>query len=205
MRTRHHLTSWQAYADVMMLLFGWAMMMVALMVVFFNIQNKENKDYHPKAEYMIVLDYDDNRNVDLDLWLKNQNGQRVFYRNKEVENVSLDRDTRGHISNESIGPDGVKIYSGNEEIITIRAIIPGATYQIAVSYYGCASCDDPPIDYTVKVIKVNPKLKVVFEEKKHMSNVKEVQRITTFTVHENGDVEIVPNSSESFLSQDELP
>src|ERR1700683_2334705 len=139
MKHRQHLTAWQGYADLFMLLFQWSMVLVTVMIVFFNIQQKADKDYHPKAEIMIVLDWDDQRNVDLDLWLKPENRTYVSYNNKEIENVSLDRDSRGKTSNSS-QVNGQEVRSSNEEIITIRAIIPGI-YQVGVAYYADGEID----------------------------------------------------------------
>lgn len=210
MKHRQHLTSWQVYADLFMFLFQWAMVLVTVMIIFFHVQSKEEKDYHPKAEYMIVLDWPDNRDVDLDLWLKNQYGSLVYYKNKELPNISLDRDSRGNITNQSRVDGSKDVRSGNEEIITIRTILPG-TYQIAVVYYNDEehkSSDhslERNIDYTVKVIKINPTLQVVFEEQHHMSQMREVQKVVTFTIEDNGQVKIEPNSPKPFFEESRMP
>lgn len=216
---RQHLSAWQVVADNFMLFFIWAIVLVALLLVFFHIKAVQDKDYHPKAEFMIVLDYDDHRNIDLDLWLKPLNNHKtVFYRNRETDNISLDRDTRGRISNLSKGPDGQEILSGNEEIITIRAVVPG-TYEVAVTYYSDAPVnnttagisqkvrdkDDPSADYKVKLIKVNPKLTVVWEETRTIHQVKEIQKVVTFRLDPDGSMNVVPNDPEPFLPEGSIP
>ncbi len=209
MKHRHHLSAWQVVADNFMLFFIWGMVLVALLLASFHVKATLDKDYHPKAEYIIILDWPDDRNVDLDLWLRDGYDHYVFYRNKEISNISLDRDSRGSVSNKSVGPDGKPIISGNEEIITIRALLPGV-YQIAVTYYNdnaAGHADETPthaLDYNVKLIKVNPQLKILWQEKKTISLIKEVQRVVTFRINEDGTADVIPNPPDSFLGDQAL-
>ena len=70
MKSRQHQTAWQVYADAFMFLFTLSMIIIILMMALIVVNKKTlEKDYHPKGEYMISLTWDDNRNVDLDLWL----------------------------------------------------------------------------------------------------------------------------------------
>ncbi len=84
---------------------------------------------------MITLFWDDNRNIDLDLWLLSPTSDKpIYYNNRETENIGLDRDSRGFITNRKELGDGKTAVSANREIIAIRAIMPG-DYIVGVTYY----------------------------------------------------------------------
>jgi hypothetical protein len=207
MKIRHPHSAWQVYADVLMCLLMWAMMCVSMLIIQ-NVQSKGKLDDHPKAEFMVTLDWDNKRNVDLDLWLQDQNGHVIYYLAREANNVALDRDSRGFSTNKVKLEDGREITSDNEEIVTIRAIMPG-DYLAAVSYYAGAdenstysfSPVDPraPIDAKVKLDKVNPKMTMLFNGTIHFTYVKEAQNVVAFHVDEDGKVTILPLPEDNLI------
>lgn len=213
MKIRPSLSAWQIYADAFMLLFMWAMMVVSALVLFIHVQAKKNEDYHPKAEYLITLTWDDTANIDLDLWLRNPQGSKpVFYQNREDKNIALDRDSRGYISNQSVLESGQLVNTGNREIISIRAIIPG-DYVVAVTYYSGINkennyqfhmgVEDPAakIKAKVQVDKVNPTVTPVWSGEQDMTFVKQVKTFVAFHINEDGSVKILPLPESPFLSE----
>lgn len=154
---------------------------------------------------MIVLDWNDKSNVDLDLWLRNPEGELVWYMNKEVSNISLDRDSRGFISNRTM-VDGKPVDSGNEEITTIRAVLSG-DYDVGVAYYssGTGWNREDPVEYTIKLIKINPTLTVLKEYKGQLNHVKDMDKPITFHIDEDQSVTILPNNGEPFLRPGQIP
>lgn len=208
MRHRHHLSAWQVFTDVLILLFAWSWVMIGLLAIFFHVQSVAEKDYHPKAEYMIVLNWPDESNVDLDLWLKNPDELLVWYKNKEISNIALDRDSRGSVSNEKKTADGTTVRSGNEEIIAIRSIIPGK-YTIAVTYYNDnGSVYGNPVstvEYTVKIYKVNPVMAQIVLEHGTMKLIKQIDKVLSFQIDPDGKIEVVTTDPESFLKPGQMP
>ena len=210
-RARRQYAMFQPFSDMLMNLVGMIMLIVAVLVIV-TVNSKGQLDYHPKAEYLVTLDWPDDRNVDLDLWMRAPFGDTIFYLNREASNVSLDRDSRGFTTNQQTLADGAVITTDNREIIAMRAIIPG-DYLVAVSYYAGTDAKtgvgysflppDPlaPIDLKVRVEKVNPRMTTVFDQKFHFNQVKEAMNIVAFHVDPGGKVTILPLPAESLVQQ----
>ena len=88
-----------AFVDLLFnLILGFAFLFI---VAFFLINDPtEDKDVEAKVEYMIIMDWDGNRDIDMDLWVQSPSGL-VGFRSPNIGYVNLDRDDLGH-RNDSI-------------------------------------------------------------------------------------------------------
>lgn len=185
----------------MILLFQVMVMMLCLLLISTQIVTKRSdKDYHPVAQYLVTLTWDDARNVDLDLWLRDPFGHIIFYNNRESSNISLDRDSRGYLTNQTTLPDGTVLNSGNREIISIRAILPG-DYLVSVGYYDGVGA----IDATVLVEKVNPSLSTVAGGKVNLKLAKQSANVVAFHVAPDGRVTRLPLPPRTLIEEQEHP
>lgn len=116
-----------------------------------------------KAEYVVTMTWPDKSADDIDLHLLMPDGGHVFFQNKDVKYITLDRDDRGMFNDVYTDGDGVAqmIYL-NKEIITIRAVVPGH-YVVNVHVYepkdgawGFKAEDRLPYNARVTLIKLNP-------------------------------------------------
>lgn len=198
-RRRHQGNPFVVYTDAMTMLFCWANMIIAMLLISAHLvvqQTPQHKTDTP-GEFLVTLTWDDSRDLDLDLWMQDPFGDVIFYGNREAKNISLDRDSRGFITNEVQLPDGRKVYSGNREVITIRTIIPG-NYLVAVGYYS-SNETHTPVDAIIKITKLNPAYEEVFGSKIHLDNVKDSKNVVAFHVDENGNVSILPTPINSLI------
>ena len=206
---KHIHSAWQVYADVIMLLFMWAISVVCMLIISVNFSVHTKGDIVPKAEYLITMTWDKDRDVDLDMWLEAPNGNIIMYTNKEMPNISLDRDSRGRQTNESVMPDGSHAVSVNQEVITIRVVIPG-DYNVAVSYYDGAEVDglhyspgvdDPKakIKAILEVHKVNPKYTQVAGAEIELTRVKETRNVFSFHLDADGKYTALPIPEEDVI------
>lgn len=178
---------------------GIFLLLASLLIIVPHVPTKPHSGIKPKAEYLVVLSYDDHRNVDLDLWLHHDDCT-VYYNARECKNISLDRDSRGFLSNLSLDKDGMRSLSPNQEVISIRAVLPG-DYLTAVNYYDQhAESVSPPIDCKVELIKLNPTVTIIQEVKLHLDQVKQTLNAIAFHVGSNGDVTIQPVPPEDLIS-----
>ena len=138
-------------------LLGITFLLIVTML-FINPENKQGK-INPKAEYIITVSWSDWNPNDIDTWVESPRGDLVWFRNPEAGLMHLDRDDRGML-NDFIFVNGEKVANPlNQEIVTIRGVIPGE-YVVNVHYY--ATEDHKPVPVQVKVEKVNPVLEVVY-------------------------------------------
>lgn len=127
-------------------------------IMFMNPQAKTGI-IDPKAEYILTVTWKDNAPDDIDVWVEDPAGQKIWFRNPEAGLINLDRDDRGMLK-DTIIVNGKEIANPlNQEVVTIRGVVQGE-YVVNLHYY--ASGTNKPEKVTVQLAKVNPSLKVVY-------------------------------------------
>lgn len=153
-------------------------------VIFMNPEARKGR-INLKAEYIISVTWPEHLADDIDLWVQDPTGETVSYLNKEASWLHLDRDDRGEI-NDTVMIDGREvIYPINQEVVTLRGIIPGE-YTVNLHYYAAAGTG--PVDALVKVEKVNPTLRTVFVRRLNLTRQDEEQTAVRFTLDLEGQV-----------------
>ena len=151
-------------------------------VMFVNPEARKGR-VNLKAEYIISVTWPDQLADDIDLWVRDPLGETVSYLQKDAGWLHLDRDDRGEI-NDTITVDGKEVvYPINQEVVTIRGIIPGE-YTVNLYYYKAESAI--PVETLVKVEKVNPTLQTVFVEKVPLNAQDEEKTVVRFTLNRDG-------------------
>jgi hypothetical protein len=151
-------------------------------VMFVNPQARSGR-VDLKAEYIISVTWPDQLADDIDLWVQDPLGETVSYLRKDAGWLHLDRDDRGEI-NDTIIVDGREVvYPINQEVVTIRGIIPGE-YIVNLYYYTAAQAQ--PIEALVKVERVNPTLQTVFVRKVLMTEQDQESTVVRFTLDNQG-------------------
>jgi uncharacterized protein YfaP (DUF2135 family) len=96
------------------------------------------------------LQFTNDEDVDLDLYVKTPSGAVIYYGNREDEGGELDVDCRC-----SACPNGP-----NENIFWVPGTAPSGTYQFYVKYYSsCGGANNPSSDFTLRVVNNNTILK----------------------------------------------
>jgi len=167
------------------LLFNVLIGFVMLFVIAFLLINPITKkaDIPVKAEFIIILEWDQESVDDVDLWVQRDNDKPVGFANRELTPLHLDRDDLG-TTNDIVLIDGVtKTLKSNREMTTIRGVVPGNYYVSVHAYHK----KDDTIPYTVTVMKVNP-FRQVYSITGTLLSFREVQRLPAFNVDSNGRV-----------------
>ena len=116
-------------------------------------------DIPAKAELIVTTTWADGGEDDVDTWVEAPDGEVVWYRNPDGGLMHLDRDDRG-AENDTLIVDGRPIVNPlNQEVVTVRGLLPG-DYVVNVHRYHAA--DDSVLPVEVNVVKVNPRLEVVY-------------------------------------------
>jgi hypothetical protein len=172
-----------------------ALFMLAVLAM--NAQTTTKKsDFIPKAEFMIVLDWEDGSENDLDLWLLDPRDRIVNYTNMNTGVSFLDRDNLGHSTNNYVDEKGAthKVAS-RREIITIRQVVAGK-WSVSVHYFGGVG----PNVAKVSIIKLNPYQEIITRVIKP-DYVKEEDNIASFEMHEDGTVSDVIPEGMPFINE----
>lgn len=153
-------------------------------VMFMNPEARKGR-IDLKAEYIISVTWPDHLADDIDIWVQDPVGETVSFLRKDAGWLHLDRDDRGEI-NDTILVDGRElIYPINQEVVTIRGIIPGE-YTVNLYYYNAALAG--PVETLLKVEKVNPTLKTVFVEKLKLEHQDEERTVVRFRLDQRGEI-----------------
>ena len=146
-----------------------------------------------KAEYIITVDWKDSLPDDIDLWVKDPNGEIVSYLKKDAGWLHLDRDDRG-IVNDKIIIDGKEvIYPINREVVTLRGIIPG---EYVVNLYLYDHRSNSPVEAKIIIEKVNPSLRLVFVGDVILKNEDAEITITKFRLDSEGNFKSIYATNE---------
>lgn len=142
-------------------------------------------DVPAKAEVMITVSWPDGSPNDIDTWLEDPGGALLWFRQRDVGLMHLDRDDRG-ARNDSIVVNGREVVNPlNQEVVTLRGLAAGE-YVLNVHYYD--SRDGKPMDVTVSVIKVNPRAQIVFHETMRLPEKGAERTAARFTIDPRGGI-----------------
>lgn len=186
-----------AYIDLLTVLMAFFVLTTGLLMVVNQQQAKGHVE--EKAEYMVILEWDDSSTSDVDLWIRNPAGDVMSFQHKDIGLMTLDRDDLGASGN-SIVVDGKRIVDPTRrEIAAIRGIIPGQ-FVVNVMLYNYRNNVEQavPLDVPVKVqiIRVNP-YKEIINRGITLTSKGEEATVASFVVSLDGSV--------SELKTDKIP
>ena len=169
------------------LLFNTLLIFVMLFTVALLAMNPKAKTgvIDAKAEFIVTVTWPDMNPNDIDTWIEDPGGNRVWFRQREGGMMHLDRDDRG-LSNDSIVVNGQQVVNPlNQEVVTIRGFAPGE-YVVNVFYYD--SKNGEPVPVNVSVVKVNPRAEVVFYGTVNLARKGDEATAVRFSVDRDGRV-----------------
>jgi len=161
----------------------------AMAFLMINTQTKK-ADIHANAEYIITVSWESKVDDDIDIWLEDPLGNRMFFRKKDIAMSHLDRDDRGIGYDKITLGDGTVIeYPYNQEIATIRGFIPGEwILNLHVYNKEKGENDIHPTEVTVRMEKLNPLVKVILLKQYKMANYWEEITVARFTMNAKGNI-----------------
>jgi len=173
-----------SFLDLMLnLILGFVFLFIISFVLII-VEKKEG--IKTQAEFIITLSWDKDNIDDVDLWVKDPAGSIIYFDKKELGMTHLDRDDLGSDKDQMKDSDGNMIfYKFNQEISTIRAIIPG-TWTVNVHMYNKNTKE--PCNAEVKIEKINPLITIVAFDRFVMTIKGEERTIANFTVDSSGAV-----------------
>jgi hypothetical protein len=138
-----------------------------------------------KAELLITMNWPDNDTDDMDIYVRDPAGNIVWYHSREAGLMHLDHDDRGS-TRERISVNGQTIQNPlNQEIVTIRGIVPGE-YVVNAHEFLATSTNKLPV--SVKVEKLNPTASVVFYGTQEFDHKGQEETFVRFTLDPDGKV-----------------
>lgn len=195
------------------LLFLTLLGFVFLFIMAFIMMNPPiEQNVKPKADIMVIMEWEDNSPHDIDLWcrLPNMNGAAVGYSDPKIGLVHLDRDDRGNANDLIETEDGVVVNPRNHEVMTWRGMPPG-TYTINGMFYGRGveldagglPAKDIPGAATVQIqlILLNPKYKLLKTVEFTLHDVGDEETAFSFTITNDGEITNINTEDLPFVNK----
>lgn len=181
---RYQYTSNLAFID---LLFNLILGFVFLFTVSFLLINDPTEDLESpqKAEYMAILQWDGDRDIDMDLWMEGPEGL-VGFREPSLGYVYLDKDDLGH-RNDVIrkGKRNEEYLEINREVINIRGFQPGEYIINAHYFFGKEVGSRSATTVTLELVKLNP-YEEIWAGTKEFTQRGQEETFVRFHMKENG-------------------
>jgi hypothetical protein len=149
-----------------------------------------------RAEFLISINWPDLHPDDVDLYVQDPAGKLVWYNQRDVGLMTLERDDRGD-TNDFTYVDSKKLpLPIREEVVSIRGVIPGE-YTVNVHLYHHLAPD--PVPVLVKIEKLNPTVQIVYANTLTLSYTDEERTAQRFTVAEDGTVVRTSDAEKSLI------
>ena len=140
----------------------------------------------PKAEFLVVLNWDDESRDDIDLYVRSPDKNVVYFSRRQTPLMFLDADNLG-MNNSIDMPDGsVSAVPTRREVVTIRAIMPGESV-VHAHFYKKNSPPGTPTNLVMTVTKLTPFSEVTRAQAVFDTQGQE-QTLANFTVEPDGKV-----------------
>ena len=191
-----------AFLDV---LFNLLSIFVAFFFVCFvlidPIGEDDKHDIPSEAEYLIVMTWDNNIDVDIDLWVMDDKQKWVGFQWKTRDYLHLERDDMG-VTEDIIYDDGLISESQrykdqlNEETVVFRGR-PEGTYTVNAHYYrgdytvvpnSTPIYHNTTVTVEIKLVRVNPRYEVIFVTRQEMWERNQEITFFNFDIDEDGRV-----------------
>ena len=195
------------------LLFNLLVGFVFLFVVAFLLINPPTKkeEAPKKAEYLIIIEWDEGINDDVDLWVRDPNGITVSFTHKTGGLLNLEKDDLGLSNDRWRKPDGTIVTIPiNREVITMRGIVPGR-YQVAAHIYSrkiklytlpdgttTGARDSTPATIIATLVRINP-YGEVYTTIRNYDTKGQVFSLFNFVLDEEGDVISIDEDKNSIV------
>jgi len=147
----------------------------------------EDRKIRANAEFMITSTWPKYSDDDVDTYVEDPLGNIVFFNRREEGLMHLDRDDLGKRSDTIRTADGtVFTVKENQEIVTIRGIIPGEYVVNVHMYYDRSPAVPTPV--TVKLEKLNPQVDLITAGKVLLERTADEKTAFRFVIDGSGAV-----------------
>ncbi len=181
--------SYHSNTSFLDILFNTLVGFVLLFIIAFLLISpvKKKKEIEQKAEYVITITWPGTMSDDIDSWLEDPMEKVMYFREKEVGLMHLDRDDLGKMNDQQFVPGvGMVNYPYNREITTIRGIMPGE-YVFNIHLYR-KEHRDSSVPVTVILEKLNPQVKLLYSKVITLTDYWEEKTVIRFVLDVDGEI-----------------
>lgn len=129
------MTPWLVFLDVIMNGFVGVTALFGLAVTQMNPEATDKPAMETLGKYVVVMTWEDDSNADVDLYVRDPNGNIAFYSARDTGLMNLEYDDLGLRSDRMYSGNGsAVVVESNQERVILRGVIPGE-YVVNVRIY----------------------------------------------------------------------
>lgn len=171
-----------AYIDLLINVLTGMVFLFMITTLLINAPKKEESGVKREAEYVIIMKWPSEINCDVDIWVRAPDKSIVFFANKDVKIMHIERDDLGWLNDVENG--------ANEETWALRGKLAGE-YTVNAHLYACRDKDKTyelgeklpfilPVSFSL--IQINPNVTVVLNQIITLEKVWEEKTAFNFTL-----------------------
>jgi hypothetical protein len=162
------------------LMLGFATMFLLTLAMISASKNQE-ESIKRDVEYVLRIEWRGDSDSDIDMWVQDPSGDMIGYRDKQRNNMFLERDNTGNdITLKQPGHI-------NEEIVSVLKTNTG-WYTVNLHYFQKRSAGEPQ-QVTWSIIKMKPSIQTVATGTVSMNQEGQEKTAVRFIVNKDGQVE----------------
>lgn len=194
-RHRHHDDTAEALANFSLTFAKALLVFCVILFLMISPETKKSDGIKPKMEYLISVEWPGEIDYDVDIWMKDPDGHVLYYGNKEVGFMNLERDDLGAINNQ-FEIDGKTVKAPyHEELVAIRGFRAGE-YILNVHLYRAGKIETngnrgtgvQPVEVKVKIEKLNPTISTKYVGSVILDKVGQEEHVVRFEMAEDGEL-----------------
>lgn len=186
-----------AYIDLLINLLTGTVVLFILTTLLIAPITKNNEGIKKNADYVITMEWPENIDCDVDLWLRDPQNNIISYKSPENGLMYIERDDMGRRNDIHLldGKD-VIVDPDNKEYATLRGTIAGE-YILNAHVYSCFDTvkggammpgSSVNIPLVVEIIKINPSYYVVKRIELVMDKVWQEKTVIRFVMGEHKNI-----------------
>ncbi len=162
---------------------------ITIMYVLNAVVKKQESEAQVKsiARYVISVTWPyegTERGDDIDTWLRDPEGELCSFKNKDTGRANLDRDDLGHVNDYIYNAGKVERLPDNQELMTIRNIVPGR-WTLNVHFYNRYT-DLVEVPVKIEMRQIYPSVAIILKKEANLKTKWEEMTIANFTMNERG-------------------
>jgi hypothetical protein len=186
-----------AYIDLLINLLTGTVVLFILTTLLISPITKQNEGIKKNADYIITMEWPENVDCDVDMWVRDPQNNIVSFKMPEYGLMYYERDDMGQ-RRSIFNIDGNKtiIDPDNKEYVTLRGTFPGE-YVVNVHLYSCKAANEQKglainypvnIPVVVELMKINPSIVSVKKVVLTMTQVWQEQTAFRFVMGNNKNI-----------------
>lgn len=202
MRSSHQIKFDLVFLDFLFNLLTVFIIIAIIAIIHMNPPTKKS-DAPKKAEFLITVEWTNNSDNDVDVWLKSdKKGAPLHFRNKQKSPFFLDRDDTGrNIDTYQTSTGTIKKIEINREVITARGYPETGDYYVNLHLYNKRT---PAIndDVEVTIVRLNP-YAILYQRKVKLTIPWDEKDLVSFRI-EDDDIYDFHNDHGQFFAKKTL-